>query len=77
LFQAEFNRIVEVCQVTNQSPEMLELLQHKNISIGSRLEVKKHFEFDNSLELKINRSVETITGQLAKNIYVTYEFQTK
>ena len=37
-----------VCHVSDQSSEMLELLEHKNISIGTRLEVKKKFDFDNS-----------------------------
>jgi DtxR family transcriptional regulator, Mn-dependent transcriptional regulator len=63
----------EVCQVTNQSVEMLELLQHKNIGIGTKLEVKKFFEFDHSLELKIKNTTLTISEQLAKNIFVTYE----
>ncbi len=60
----------EVCQVTNQSKELLELLHHKNIGIGTRLEVRKHFDFDHSMELKIKGSVINISEQLAKNIYV-------
>jgi DtxR family Mn-dependent transcriptional regulator len=63
----------EVCRVANQSPEMLELLQHKNIAIGTRLEVKKHFGFDRSIELKIKAATINISEQLAKNIFVTYE----
>jgi DtxR family Mn-dependent transcriptional regulator len=63
----------EVCRVANQSAEMLELLQHKNIAIGTRLEVKKHFEFDRSIELKIKTSTINVSEQLAKNIFVTYE----
>ena len=67
------NKQAEVCQVTNQSAEMLELLKHKNIGIGTRIEVKKHFPFDQSLELKIKTKTVTISEQLAKNIFVTYE----
>lgn len=63
----------EVCQVTNQSSQMLDLLQHRNITIGTKLEVKKHFEFDRSIELKIKSATTTISEQLAKNIFVTYE----
>lgn len=59
----------EVCQVTNQSDEMLDLLQHKHIAIGTKLEVKKHFVFDNSLEIKIKGTTVTISEQLAKNIF--------
>lgn len=62
-----------VCQVTNQSAEMLELLKHKNIGIGTKLEVKKYFPFDQSIELKIKRQSITISEQLAKNIFVTYD----
>lgn len=66
-------QVAEVCQVTNQSVEMLALLQHKNIGIGTKLQVKKHFDFDLSLELKIRNSTVNISEQLAKNIFVTYE----
>lgn len=62
----------EVCQVTNQSAEMLELLKHKNIGIGTVLEVKKYFPFDQSIELKIKTKTVTISEPLAKNIFVTY-----
>ena len=67
------NTVGEVCQVTNQSAEMLELLKHKNIGIGTRLEVKKHFPFDQSIELKIKTRTVTISEQLAKNIFVIHE----
>lgn len=73
LLQLPKNKSAEVCQVTNQSPEMLELLKHKTIGLGTRLEVKKHFPFDQSIELKIKTKTVTISEQLAKNIFVTYE----
>ncbi|HEV7621392.1 MAG TPA: metal-dependent transcriptional regulator, partial [Flavisolibacter sp.] len=38
LIQLPLNQPAEVKQVTNQNNEMLELLQHKNIGIGSRIE---------------------------------------
>lgn len=63
-----------VSNIKDQSTEILEVLQHKNISIGTRLEVKKKFGFDNSLEVKIGRQpVITISEQLAKNIFVTHD----
>lgn len=65
-----------VCQVTNQTAEMLELLKHKNIGLGTRIEVKKLFPFDQSIELKANRKTITISEQLAKNIFVTYDEHT-
>ncbi|MDQ3279764.1 MAG: metal-dependent transcriptional regulator [Bacteroidota bacterium] len=66
-----------VCHVTNQSAELLELLKHKEIGIGTRVEVKKFFPFDHSLELKIKRQTITISEQLAKNIFVTYDETSK
>lgn len=60
-----------VSHVSDQSTEILELLKHKNIGIGTKLEVKKKFDFDKSMELKTGRlPVFTISEQLAKNIFV-------
>jgi DtxR family transcriptional regulator, Mn-dependent transcriptional regulator len=68
-----------VTHVSDQSAEILELLKHRNITIGVKLEVKKKFDFDNSMEIKIRQSKRTspeqlpftISEQLAKNIFVT------
>lgn len=61
-----------VTNVGDQSNEILELLEHKKITIGTTLEVKKKFDFDNSLEIKIGRQAAfTISDQLAQNIFVT------
>jgi DtxR family Mn-dependent transcriptional regulator len=76
LFELPFNQAAEVRQVTNQSKEMLEILEHKHIGIGTKLEVKKHFHFDHSIELRIKSTTVTISEQLAKNIFVTYEPRT-
>lgn len=67
------NKPAIVCQVMNQSTELLELLQHKKISIGTRLEIKKRFDYDESVEIKIQKlSPITISGQLAKTIFVNH-----
>lgn len=73
LTELPLNQPAEVRRVANQSVEMLELLHHKNIGIGSRVETKKYFHFDRSLELKIKTTTITISEQLAKNVFVTYE----
>lgn len=73
LDQLPLQQPAEVVQVTNQSAEMLELLHHKTIGIGTKLEVKKFFDFDHSFELKIRNTIITISEQLAKNIFVRYE----
>src|SRR5215213_895478 len=73
LIQLPLNQPAEVSRVANQSVDMLDLLQHKGISLGTRLEVKKFFEFDHSVELKIKNITITISEQLAKNIFTRYE----
>ncbi len=76
--QLPLHQEAEVTQVTNESKEMLELLQHKRICIGTRLEVKKHFPFDHSYEIKVKpSSIVTLSEQLAQNILVTYVQQGK
>jgi len=67
------NKPATVCQVINQSAELLDLLQHKKINIGTRLEVKKRFDYDESVEIKIHKQTPiNISGQLAKNIFVNH-----
>lgn len=66
------NTSAAVVQVANQTKDLLQLLEHKNITIGTKLEVKKHFGFDQSIEVKIRNTTVTISEQLAKNIFVTY-----
>jgi DtxR family Mn-dependent transcriptional regulator len=66
------NTTAIVTSVSDQSSEILELLEHKKLTIGTRIEIKKRFEFDRSIELRTGKlPVMTITEQLAKNIFVT------
>jgi len=66
----------QVSGIGDQSTEMLELLRHKNIKLGTFLEVKKKFSFDDSLEIKIkNAAAVTISGEVSKNIFVKYDRQ--
>jgi len=62
---------VVVSSVGNQSPEMLEMLKHCHIAIGTSLKVNKHFAFDGSVEIKVSQQVPCIiSGQVATNIFV-------
>ena len=71
LLALEHHVSAEVTSVGNQSTELLELLKHKNIHMGTVLEVKKKFGFDNSLELKIkNQPAVTISEQLGRSLFV-------
>ena len=74
LLNLPLHKMAEVSSIGDQSAGMLELLTHKNIHLGSKLEVKKKFSFDNSIELKIkNQPSITISEHVAKNIFVKYD----
>ena len=61
----------EVSAVGSQSTELLELLKHKNIGIGTVLKVIRKFSFDNSLEIKINDFPPfSISRQLAQTLFL-------
>ena len=71
LSQLPLNKIVQVSGIASQTPEMLELLQHNHIRLGTRLEIKKKFPFDDSLEVKVrNRPPVTLSARVAKNVLV-------
>jgi len=64
--------------ISDQSQNMLELLKHKGLQLGTRLEVKKKFDVDGSIELKIrNQQSVTISDHVAKNLLVAYENKVK
>jgi DtxR family Mn-dependent transcriptional regulator len=71
LLDMPLNKPAYVSGIASQTNEMLELLQHKQIGIGTKIEIRKKFPFDNSIELKIpNKPVMTISELVAKNILV-------
>ncbi len=68
------NSICTVSNIGDQTSEIMELLNHKNIRIGTKLEVKKKFSYDNSMEIKLrNQPAFTISEHLAKNLFVKYD----
>ena len=47
-------------------------MRNKKINIGTKLEVKRKFGFDHSIEIKIRQQPPfSISEQLAKNIFIT------
>ena len=64
------NKPAKICYVADQSELFLEYLQEKKINIGSLVVVKKKFGYDDSMEIKSDNKLLTITGQLAKKIFV-------
>jgi DtxR family transcriptional regulator, Mn-dependent transcriptional regulator len=74
LVTAPLQTTVTVSAVTNQSAQMLDMLRHYHIGIGSAIKVLKHFEFDGSLEVKVQRQPACVISEtIAKNIFVRYE----
>lgn len=66
----EYNAAI-VTGVGDQSSSLLDVLSKKNISIGTKLEIKQRYPFDNSVEIKIrNQPLITLSEQLAKKIFV-------
>jgi DtxR family Mn-dependent transcriptional regulator len=60
-----------VSSVSNQTTEMMEMLNYYGIGIGSSIKVLKSFDFDGSLQIKIAKKPEcVISGMAAQNIYV-------
>ncbi len=71
LSQLPLGKTVQVSGVASQTPEMLEVLQYNHIQLGTRLEIRKKFPFDDSLEVKVrNRPPVTLSAQVAKNVLV-------
>lgn len=63
-------KTASVSSVKNQSSEMLDLLNHFQIGIGTRLKVNKRFDFDGSVEIKIGKLPPTIISkQVAQNVF--------
>ncbi|CAN5869331.1 metal-dependent transcriptional regulator [soil metagenome] len=63
-------KIATVSSVKNQSREMLDLLNHFKIGIGTKLKVTRRFDFDGSAEIKIDKQPATIVSkQVAQNVF--------
>ncbi|MGJ7030012.1 metal-dependent transcriptional regulator [Niabella hirudinis] len=71
LSEIPLHRPVEVVQISDQSAPILELLNEKNIRIGTLLEIRKRFAYDESLEIKTgNKSITQVSKKLSQNILV-------
>lgn len=62
--------MVTVNAIADQSQTMHELLKHHQINIGTKIKINRHFSFDGSVEIKINKQPLTILSrQAAQNIF--------
>jgi len=67
------HKMVTVSSVSNQTVQMLEMLKHYHITLGTSITVLRRFEFDGSLEIKVlKQSNCIISEQVAKNVFVHY-----
>lgn len=70
------NKVAQVSGIVSQTTEMLEMLQYHHIRLGTRLEIRKRFPFDDSLEVKVrNRPPVTLSARVAKNVLVNDDEQ--
>ncbi|MBL7703360.1 MAG: metal-dependent transcriptional regulator [Ferruginibacter sp.] len=71
LSEIPFKKNVTVSSVSNQTAQMLDMLKHYCIAIGTQLMVLKKFDFDGSLEIKVSKqNACIISEQVAKNVFV-------
>ncbi len=74
LTQLPLHATAKVSGLTDQSSDMLELLKHRNIAIGTQVEINKILDFDHSVEIKIpNKPLFIISELAAQHILVHYE----
>jgi DtxR family Mn-dependent transcriptional regulator len=74
LFALPLNKMATVSSVGDQSAQMLEMLKHYGIGIGSQIKINKTFGFDNSMEIKLLKQPPCIISeQVAKNIFVYHD----
>ncbi len=60
-----------VSSVSSQTNEMMKMLNHYGIGIGSQIKVLKAFDFDDSLQVKISKQPAfVISSRFAQNIFV-------
>lgn len=72
LTELELKKLAVVCSVKKQSGEILDLLNHFGIALGTKLRVMRRFEFDGSIEIKIDKkSAFVISHQVAQHIFLS------
>lgn len=72
LLEISLKKTAIVSYIQDQSPTMLDLLKHYQIAIGSKIKITRRFEFDGSVEIKIDKLPDAVlSSQVAKNIYCT------
>ncbi|MCU0403007.1 MAG: metal-dependent transcriptional regulator [Chitinophagaceae bacterium] len=72
LTDAVSGEMVLFASVGLQTPELMDMLRHKNLSLGDRIEVLNKFDFDQSLDIIINDQQNvSLSYRLARYILIT------
>jgi DtxR family Mn-dependent transcriptional regulator len=70
LVEIPLRKTATVSYIKDQSSSMLDLLKHYQIRIGTRLKLVKRFDFDGSVEIKIDKLPDAVLSSVvAQNIY--------
>ena len=60
-----------VTKIKSHSTKIMDIIAHQQMNIGSKITVKKVFEFDESMEILIDGKItKNISKQLANNIFI-------
>ncbi|NCT95260.1 MAG: metal-dependent transcriptional regulator [Chitinophagaceae bacterium] len=71
LTELPLHQSAEISAVGSQSPALLELLKAKGLQLGTRLDVRKIFSFDRSLDIRIKQQASVnISFELASVLFV-------
>ena len=70
LVEIPLKKTATVSYIKDQSNSMLDLLKHYQIRIGTRLKLVNRFDFDGSVEIKIEKLPDAVLSSVvAQNIY--------
>jgi DtxR family Mn-dependent transcriptional regulator len=70
--ELDLKKTAVVSSVKKQSGEILDLLNHFGIALGTRLRVTRRFEYDGSIEIKIDKKNPfVISQQVAQHIFLS------
>ncbi|MFY7899215.1 MAG: metal-dependent transcriptional regulator [Chitinophagaceae bacterium] len=72
LLEAPLHTHLEITAVANQTTQLLELLKHRNMGMGTLIFIQQKFDFDDSLEIQLvaSNQVFTISQQMASVLFV-------
>lgn len=70
LSQAKPNLLYKVASVKDDSSALLQFLDKHHISLNSEFTVVEKFDFDNSITIKLNETLLTLSNKVCKNVFV-------